>query len=91
MDLNKYDEKFIEKYHDDAEGTNFLYEYKTGEFQGGEIIGMQSIPQVCSGTTYNFNKYVDGEPWTKFTQIGEYVGEEYYRETDLQFPACNNC
>ena len=52
---------------------------------------MQSIPQTCSGTTYNFNKYVEGEPWTKFTQIGEFVGEEYYRETDLQFPICDNC
>ena len=30
MDLKKYDEKFIEKYHDDAEDTNYLYEYKSG-------------------------------------------------------------
>ena len=46
MDMNKYDEEFIKKYHDDAEDNNYLYEYKTGEFQGGEIIGMQSIPQI---------------------------------------------
>ena len=53
MDMNQYDEDFVKKYHDDAEGTNYLYEYKTGEFQGGEILGMQPIPQTCSGTTYN--------------------------------------
>ena len=90
MDLKKYDEDFIEKYHDEAEDTNYLYEYKTGEFQGGEIIGMQSIPQYCSGTTYNYDKSSD-EPWLKYTQIGEYISEEYYRETDLQFPVCGNC
>ena len=89
MDLKKYDEDFIKKYHDDAEGVNYLYEYKSGEFSGGEVIGMQSIPQTCPGTKYNYDK--DNEPWTKFTQIGEYVSEEYYRETDLQFPICDNC
>ena len=90
MDLKKYDEDFIEKYHDEAEDTNYLYEYKTGEFQSGEIVGMQPIPQYCSGTTYNYDKSSD-EPWLKYTQIGEYVSEEYYRETDLQFPVCDNC
>jgi hypothetical protein len=90
MDLKKYDEDFIEKYHDEAEDTNYLYEYKTGEFQGGEIVGMQPIPQYCSGTTYNYDKSSD-EPWLKYTQIGEYISEEYYRETDLQFPICDNC
>ena len=90
MDLKKYDEGFIEKYHDEAEDTNYLYEYKTGEFQSGEIVGMQPIPQYCSGTTYNYDKSSD-EPWLKYTQIGEYVSEEYYRETDLQFPICDNC
>lgn len=87
MDLKKYDEDFIKKYHDDAEDTNYLYEYKTGEFQGGEIIGMQSLPQTCSGTTFIYEKDTTQE----YTQIGEFVGEEWYRETDLQKPICNNC
>ncbi len=90
MDFKKYDEAFIEKYHDEAEDTNYLYEYKTGEFKGGEIIGMVSIPGYCKGTVYNYDKSSD-EPWVKYTQIGEFVGEEYYRETDLQFPICDNC
>ena len=51
---------------------------------------MQSIPNYCSGTTYNYDKSSD-EPWVKYTQLGEFIGEEYYRETDLQFPICDNC
>ena len=89
MDLKKYDEDFVKKYHDDAEDTNYLYEYKSGEFSGGEVIGMQSIPQTCPGTKYNYDK--DNEPWLNYTQIGEYVGEEFNRETDLQFQICDNC
>jgi hypothetical protein len=90
MDLNKYDEDFVEKYHDDAEDKNYLYEYKTGEFQSGEIVGMQPIPQYCNGTKYIYDKSSD-EPWINYTQIGEFVSEEYYRETDLQIPTCDNC
>ena len=56
MDIRKYDEDFVKKYHDDAEDTNYLYEYKTGEFQSGEI-----------------------------------VSEEFDRETDVQYPICDNC
>lgn len=90
MDLKKYDEDFQKKYHDDAENTNYLYEYKTGEFQGGEIIGMQSIPSICKGTVYNYDKSSD-EPWIKSTQLGAFISEEYYYETDMQFPICDNC
>ena len=89
MDFKKYDEDFVKKYHDDAEDTNYLYEYKTGEFNGGEIVGMQSIPQYCSGTTYQYKK--SSEPWIEYTQIGEFISEDYNRETDLQFPICDNC
>jgi len=87
MNLKKYDEAFIEKYHDEAEDTNYLYEYKSGEFQGGEIIGMQTIPQVCSGTTYNYPKDTTQE----YIPILEFITEEGYRESDLQFPICDNC
>jgi hypothetical protein len=90
MDMNQYDEDFVKKYHDDAEGTNYLYEYKTGEFQGGEIVGMQSIPQTCSGTTYHYDKD-NGEAWIQHSQLGSFIGEEYYYETDLQYPICDNC
>ena len=90
MDMNQYDEDFVKKYHDDAEGTNYLYEYKTGEFQGGEIVGMQPIPQTCSGTTYHYDKD-NGEPWIEHTQLGSFISEEYYYETDLQYPICDNC
>jgi len=87
MDLRKYDEDFVKKYHDDAEDNNYLYEYKSGEFQGGEVIGMKSIPQYCSGTTYNYEK----DTTQKYIPILEFIGEEWYRETDLQFPICDNC
>ena len=90
MDFKKYDEEFIEKYHDEADDTNYLYEYKSGEFQGGEIIGMQPISQYCKNVTYNYNKSSD-EDWIKYTQIGEFVSEEYNRETDLQYPTCGKC
>jgi len=90
MDLKKYDEDFLKKYHDDAEETNYLYEYKTGEFQDGEIIGMQTVPYVCQGTAFNYNKS-DDEPWIDYTQIGEFIGEEYNYESDLQYPICDNC
>jgi len=90
MDMNQYDEDFVKKYHDDAEGTNYLYEYKTGEFQGGEIVGMQSIPQTCSGTTYHYDKD-NGDAWIEHTQLGSFISEEYYYETDLQYPICDNC
>lgn len=90
MDMNQYDEDFVKKYHDDAEGTNYLYEYKTGEFQGGEILGMQSIPQTCSGTTYHYDKD-NGDAWIQHSQLGSFISEEYYYETDLQYPICDNC
>lgn len=90
MGLKKYDKNFIEKYHDGAEDANYLYEYKSGEFQSGEIVGMVSIQGNCKGTVYNYNKSSD-KPWINYTQIGEFVGEEYNRETDLQFPICDNC
>ncbi|MBP5694840.1 MAG: hypothetical protein J6X03_05345 [Bacilli bacterium] len=90
MDLNKYDKDFQKKYHDDAEETNYLYEYKSGEFQAGEIVGMQTTPYACKGTVYVHDKSTD-EPWTKFTQLGEFISEEYYRESDLQYPICDNC
>lgn len=87
MDLKKYDEDFVKKYHDDAEDTNYLYEYKTGEFQGGEIIGMQTLPQTCTGTTFNYPKDTTQE----YIPIIEFYSEEGYRENDLQFPVCGNC
>ena len=87
MDIRKYDEDFVKKYHDDAEDTNYLYEYKTGEFQGGEIIGMQSIPNYCSAFKYKFDKDTTQE----YIQILEFITEEGYRESDLQIPICNNC
>ena len=87
MDLKKYDEDFVKKYEEDVEGTNYLYEYKTGEFQGGEIIGMQSIPQYCNGMTFNYPK----DTTQKYIPILEFTGEEWYRETDLQFPICGEC
>lgn len=90
MDNKKYDDLFIEKFSGDTKDSDYLYEYKTGEFSSGEIIGMKSIPQTCTGATYNYDKST-GEPWTKFTQIGEFIGEEFYRETDLQFPICGGC
>ena len=87
MDFKKYDEDFVEKYHDEAEDTNYLYEYKTGEFQSGEIIGMQTIGQYCNSITYNYEK----DTTQKYIPILEFIGEEWYRESDLQFPICGNC
>lgn len=87
MDFRKYDEAFIEKYHDAAEDTNYLYEYKSGEFQGGEIVGMVTVPNYCKGTVYNYAKDTTQE----YIPILEFITEEGYRESDLQFPICNNC
>lgn len=87
MDIKNYDEDFVKKYHDDAEDTNYLYEYKTGEFQAGEIIGMQTVPQYCKGTKYYYEK----DTAQKYIPILEFIGEEWYRETDLQIPLCDNC
>ena len=87
MDCKKYDEDFVEKYHDEAEYTNYLDEYKTGEFQSGEIIGMQTIGQYCNNITYNYEK----DTTQKYIPILEFIGEEWYREADLQFPICGNC
>ena len=82
----EYDEAFYKKYKEEAE-NDYLYEYKTGEFQRGEVIGMQTVPAQCPGTKYNYEK----DTTQKYTQIGEFIGEEWYRETDLQFPVCDNC
>ena len=87
MDFRKYDKDFVKKYQEDAEDTNYLYEYKTGEFKGGEIVGMKTIPIYCPNTKYNYKKDTTQE----YIQLAEFVGEEWYRETDLQFPICNNC
>ena len=87
MDLRKYDEDFVKKYHDDAEDNNYLYEYKSGEFQGGEVIGMQAIAEYCKSTKYNYEK----DTTQKYVPILEFITEEGYRETDLQFPTCDNC
>jgi hypothetical protein len=87
MDLRKYDEDFVKKYHDDAEDNNYLYEYKSGEFQGGEVIGMQTISEYCKSTKYNYEK----DTTQTYVPILEFITEEGYRETDLQFPLCDNC
>ena len=80
MDYKKYDEAFIEKYHDDAEDNNYLYEYKTGEFQGGEVIGMITNASKCEKFEYPKNTAQEYIP------IIEFYSEEGYRENDLQFP-----
>lgn len=87
MDIKKYDEDFVKKYEEDVEDTNYLYEYKTGEFQSGEIIGMETVPLFCTGTTYNYPKDTTQE----YIPILEFIGEEWYRESDLQIPICGNC
>ena len=87
MELNKFDEGFLQKYQEEAEDKNYLYEYKTGEFQGGEIIGMQTLPNQCGNIAYIHEKDTKQE----YIQALEFYGEEGYRENDLQIPICNNC
>ena len=88
MTIEDYSEDFYKKYSEDVEdGSNEMYEYKTGEFFSGEIIGMQTIPVMCNSTKYQFEKDTTQE----YIPIAEFVGEEGCRENDLQVPYCGDC
>lgn len=80
------DELFVDKYTTEAE-NGFLYEYKTGEFQAGEVVGMMPLSVQCPNTGYNYAKDTTQE----YIEAVEFVTEEGYRETDLQTPTCGNC
>ena len=88
MNEKELDEKFFEKYTTEAEeDSKYLYEYKTGEFVAGEVIGMVTTFNQCPGFAYNYKK----DNGTDYIQILEYFGEEGYRENDIQFPLCDAC
>ena len=79
-------EMYVDKFTTEAE-EGFLYEYKTGEFSSGEVIGMVPLSVQCPKTEYNYKKDTTQE----YSEIDSFVSEEGYRETDLQFPLCGNC
>ena len=87
MDLKKYDENFIKKFQEEVEGKNFLYEYKTDEFQRGEVIGMNTTFGSCPNVNYEYKKDTTQE----YIPIIEFYSEEGYRENDLQTPTLINC
>ena len=78
MNTSGYNDAFIEKYSDEE----YLYEYKTGEFQSGEIIGMITNNSACDKFEYT----KDNEQ--EYIPIIEFYSEEGYRENDLQVPTC---
>ena len=83
----KYDDKFVEKYSTELEdGENLMYEYKTGEFQTGEVIGMQPLAVQCP-PTFKYKKDTTQE----YIEAVEFFGEEGARESDLQVPFYGNC
>lgn len=87
-EINEMDEQFFKKYTEEAEKDGkYLYEYKTGEFHAGEVVGMVTTPNQCEGYQYNYPK----DNGTDYIQILEFFGEEWYRENDLQFPFCSSC
>ena len=86
MDITKYDEEFVEKFTEDAV-NDYMYEPKTDEFKRGEIVGMQSVPSFCEGTTYVHDK----DTTLEYTQLGSFISQEFSDECDLQIPICNNC
>ena len=48
---------------------------------------MQTIAEYCKGTKYNYEK----DTTQTYVPILEFITGEGYRETDLQFPICDNC
>lgn len=82
-----YDEKFIEKYSTEVEkDSNLMFERKSGEFQAGEVVGMQPIAAQCN-PTYKFKK----DTTQVYVEALEFYGEEGARESDLQVPFYGNC
>lgn len=81
--LMENSKSFVKKYSTDVDNTNYLYEYKTGEFDSGEIIGMITTPSACAA---NF-KYVKNTK-QEYKEITSFIDENGYCESDLQIPVC---
>lgn len=77
---------FVDKYTGE-EADKYLYEYKTGEFSRGEVIGMMPLAVQCPNTKFNYAKDTTQE----YTEVGEFISQGESRETDLQIPVCGNC
>lgn len=58
--------------------------YKTGEFDSSEVIGMVTTPSIC-GANFKYKKNIKQE----YKEMTSFIDEEGSCESDLQIPVCS--